>query len=89
MPQYGPEKKKDKMWHIHVYSGILFFHKKMKEILPFVTTCIEGIVLREIRQGMTDLYALTYMWHIGKPNSEVERRDWGLRKVAGRRWRKG
>ena len=45
----------DKEEAIHVYNGILSYHKKNK-ILPLVTMCIdiEGTMLSEVRQRKTN-----------------------------------
>ena len=43
---------------VYVHSAISFSHKKMNEILPFVTTQMEikGITLNEISQTVKDKY---------------------------------
>ena len=49
------DRRLDKEEVIHMYSGMLFSHKK-NEILPFVTTWtdLEGIMLSEISQTEKD-----------------------------------
>ena len=47
------------MWHIYIYYEILLSRKK-DEILPFATTWMEGIMLREISQRKTN----TVLYHI-------------------------
>ena len=59
----------DKGKVIHIYSGILFSHKK-DEITPFAATWmqLEIIILNEVRKGKTNairyhLYAESKIWH--------------------------
>ena len=52
--------------HTHTLNGILFIAKK-KDIVPFVTTCMEldSITLSELSHtGKDKDHGLTYMWNL-------------------------
>ena len=51
-----------KMWYIYTmeyYSAI-----KKNDIMPFVATWMEIIILSEISQTEKDKYHITYMWNL-------------------------
>ena len=50
----------DKEDVVHIHNGILFSHKKKKQMLPFATTWmeLEGIMLSEISQVEKDKYQM-------------------------------